>query len=701
MKDSAMPRKRRISLALAGILLITFIGLALRLYSITSYRPIEEDTGLHTYVVYDFLTNHSMFYRDMWSPQTQTPISFLLKAFSVSLFGYNQVGIRFMSVLLGTLTILLVYLLGKKLYSEGVGVVAAFIFAVDLPYVVEISRWGYDMSYFTPFVTLGIYFFACFYKDSTHKNLKIMVSGFFLGTASMMKLYALPVVGVVLVVLLFENFRSKRTLAQLRYFTVQLVHFLSGFMIIPLITFAFVFSIGAWNQYVFTVENGRLIALTFDEKIGRFSGFVDRLLPALLLSIPEMLLAFYYRKARLIPVLWLLIPVFSMFFVPNFIDSTFNFTSPAIMILAAATLVAAGRRIRKGFGSHSSNKTKLVSGLIVVALAVLLVQSYNSCQQWAGFLYSDNPQVTGQAEIADFIRANTRSSDLIFTTDASLAVLSQRTIAKVGTIKVAGFYPDLFGYDGVRYVGIPGYPQGIITPPDVLKAIQTQRPAIIILTKSGSVAFAAADQLIFNGDPKWNSTGIGPWLVRNYAFLKHLDNAYGSFDVWADIRPRTLVFEDFEEFNSSSGRFLTVKGFGENTSFSYSQEQDQPIYGNYSAKINYYLPEGENASVQLAVKLTQPTNLSSFDSLSVWVRGNGTPAAISFSLVDAHGNQANLLVRDLGFVGEHNFIASIPRQGEIDLSHTTEVRVSILSNSQSYYLSGTVYIDDFVFVGKT
>jgi hypothetical protein len=700
VKKSAVLRIPKMNRSILFILLITVAGFIARIYNISSFRPISEDTALHSYVVYDFLNNHLMFYRDIWSPQSQTPISFILKAFSFTLFGYTPLGIRFISVILGTLTIPLVYLLAKKLYDKRIGLVSAVIFAVDIPYAVEISRWGYDLSYITPFVTLGIYFFACFFKDTTHRNTKLLISGLFLGTASIMKLYALPVIGAVLIVLLFENFRSKRTLAQLRSFIIQLGYFFLGVMIIPIITIVFVYSVNAWNQYIFTLANERLITITLTEKIDRFMGFVSRLFPMLLLCLPAIFHAFLTRKTqRLIPALWLIIPASSMFFIPHFIDSTLYYTSPAVMILASVTLVAMAKRLWNDLRLHRPRKIKLAHPLILIFITVILILSFINYQHWGGFLYSDKPQVAGQAEIADFIKVNTHPPDMIFTTDVSLAVLSQRSVIKVGSIKVAGFYSDLFGYDGLKYVGIPGHPQGIITPLDVLHAIQTQRPKLVILTKSGSGTFAAVDYLIFNGDPKWNTTGIGPWLERNYVFLKHIDNSYGTFDVWVDRNPRTLVFEDFEEYNFSfTGRLLTIQTIGEKTSYSFSIEQNQPIYGNYSARINYNLPGGENAYVQLAMKNQQPIDLSSFNSISIWIREDETPNVVGVELVDANGSQIGVLTDNLNFAELRNFIIPMSQYRGVDLSRITEIRISIGNNSQPHDISGEVYIDEIILI---
>jgi hypothetical protein len=595
----------------------------------------------------------------------------------------------------------LIYLLAKKLYDKNIGLLATLIFAIDLPYVVEISRWGYDLSYITPFVTLGVYFLTSFYKDTASRNLKLVLSGFFLGTASIMKLYALPVVGVVFLVLLFESFRKKHTLKELRSFTIKLGFFFLGFAIIPIITLAFVFSINAWDQYVFTLQNGRLITLSLTEKIGRFSDFVNRLLPMLLLSIPEILFAFFVRKThRLITALWLLIPAASVFFIPNFIDSTLNYTAPAVMILASATVIAVGKKLWTDIKMHPPSRDKLVDGLIVLFVVIIIVQSFANYQSWGNFLYSDNPRVAGQAEVANFIRDNTSPSDAIFTTDVSLAVLAQRSVIKVGDIKVSGFYSDLFGYDGTKYVGVSGYPQGIITPTDVLQAIQTQKPRLVVLTKTGSGTFAAVDYLIFNGDPEWNNMGIGPWLERNYIFLKQIENSYGTFDIWTAGNPRTLMFEDFEGNNySSTGKLLTIETFGEKTSYSLNQERNQPIFGSHSARINYTLSGGEHSYVRLGVKTPQPTDLSSFNAIAVQLRGNETTTVFWFDIMDAQGNFAGAFGDDLKIAGLINLIVPLSIFDGVDLSRISEIWLSLDNNSQSHEVSGTVDIYEITLIG--
>jgi hypothetical protein len=128
-------------------------------------------------------------------------------------------------------------------------------------------------------------------------------------------------------------------------------------------------------------------------------------------------------------------------------------------------------------------------------------------------------------------------------------------------------------------------------------------------------------------------------------------------------------------------------------------EQNQPIYDNCSARINYKLPGEENASVQLIVKSQQSIDLLSFNSISMWVRGDETPDLVGVELVDANGSQIGVLAGNLNFAGLSNFIIPVSQYRRVDLSRITEIRISIDNNSQSQDTSGEVYIDEIMLVG--
>lgn len=73
------------------------------------------------------------------------PLVFLIQHFSIKLFGENTFAIRLPSVLAGLVSIFLLYLIGKRLYSNEIGLIAASLFALTANHV-WISRVGLQES---------------------------------------------------------------------------------------------------------------------------------------------------------------------------------------------------------------------------------------------------------------------------------------------------------------------------------------------------------------------------------------------------------------------------------------------------------------------------------------------------------------------------------------------------------------------------
>ncbi len=688
------------------VVIVVVLGFLLRVYNISNYRQIVEDEALHSYVSYEFQKNHLRLYIDIWSPQSQTPISFGLQALSFYLFGYNRFAVRFVSVALGTLTIPLVYFIGRKIYDREVGLFASIIYAVYLPYTVEIDRWGYDSSYITPFVVLGMYFLASFLKDIDHKNQKLFLSGFFLGTAFMLKLYSFPAILVSFTLILMMSLKIKSLRKKISSFLLSQIRFTLGLAVIPVATLVFLHSTGALEPYITAVMSGRMITISLEDKVTRLIGYFNRASFILALSVPIMIYGVASRdKRKLLLVLWYIVPLIILSLMPNFVDSIFHFTSPALAIMGAVTLV---HLLNEAFRCNQSRNFKFqylsnmrarrFSVIVILILTVVVCNAWTNFGYWYHFSYSSKPSVEGQVEISNFIMQNTNEFEKIFVTDASLAILSQRSIVMVGEIRIAGFYSDIFGYDYLTYVGIQDYPQGIITPEDVLQEIQFEKPKLIVSAERGT-AFVAADYLIWNGDPKWLTPGIGAWVLKNYRFLMKFDNAYGRYNIWIDQKPQILLFEDFEDFNSSTGKIWAIQTLGDKTGYSFSQERNHPIYGNGSAKINYLFSGEEHEYVRLSMKSQQTLDLTSFISISVWIRGDETQNVVSIGVVDTDGREEAVLAATLDFSGSRNFIVPLSSYEEIDLSRISEIRVLIDNNSVPHASIGEVYVDEIMFIG--
>jgi uncharacterized membrane protein len=121
-----IPRRHTILLTLAMILLF---GGFLRFYRIDGYGLWSDE-----FVTLQLAQNasYTSLIRDCFViPQPIPPLYFLLTKFFVNLLGPNEISLRLLSVLSGTLTIILIYFLGEELFDSTTGIYAALLFAIQ------------------------------------------------------------------------------------------------------------------------------------------------------------------------------------------------------------------------------------------------------------------------------------------------------------------------------------------------------------------------------------------------------------------------------------------------------------------------------------------------------------------------------------------------------------------------------------------
>ncbi len=124
------------------------------------------------------------------------------------IFGYNFMYGKYFSVSIALLSILLIYLIGKKLYHRSAGIVAALFFAVS-PDMVYPGRRVVQESLGIFLLLIAIYF-ATEYFDK-RKPVKILFCGIFLGLTVATKYIFIPsVIGVLVAVVLLSLPKSFR-----------------------------------------------------------------------------------------------------------------------------------------------------------------------------------------------------------------------------------------------------------------------------------------------------------------------------------------------------------------------------------------------------------------------------------------------------------------------------------------------------------
>lgn len=94
--------------------------------------------------------------------------TFLYSAWA-SIFGFSNIALRLLSTLLGLASIIVIYLFGKELYSEKVGLVAAFIASVSRYHTYGSNLVNTDTGHFIFTTSITILFFIMYLKRNNKK----------------------------------------------------------------------------------------------------------------------------------------------------------------------------------------------------------------------------------------------------------------------------------------------------------------------------------------------------------------------------------------------------------------------------------------------------------------------------------------------------------------------------------------------------
>ena len=106
------------------IFLLIILGFTLRALIGGHIAPSADETVYGTHAI-NFINSGAV------SNQNQSPLWFFLADFLYKIFGITLFSARLTSIIFSTLTILLVFLLGKELFNKKIAVLAAFLFTIS------------------------------------------------------------------------------------------------------------------------------------------------------------------------------------------------------------------------------------------------------------------------------------------------------------------------------------------------------------------------------------------------------------------------------------------------------------------------------------------------------------------------------------------------------------------------------------------
>ncbi|MGH7246212.1 MAG: ArnT family glycosyltransferase, partial [Candidatus Levyibacteriota bacterium] len=122
------------------------------------------------------------------------------------MFHVNLHNIRGLAVILGLLSICMVFLLGRELYGEKIGLLSAFLYAI-IPSIVVGSRLVENENFFIPFFLLSLFFTSRFIK--TKKKIFYCLSAIICGLLTLAKVpWATAAIASFLILLTLRMYKQ-------------------------------------------------------------------------------------------------------------------------------------------------------------------------------------------------------------------------------------------------------------------------------------------------------------------------------------------------------------------------------------------------------------------------------------------------------------------------------------------------------------
>jgi 4-amino-4-deoxy-L-arabinose transferase-like glycosyltransferase len=201
------------------IFLTCFLAFLLRVWQIDKNPPsLNWDEVSHGYNAYSILKTS----RDEWGISFPTifrafgdyklPVYVYLVALSEKIFGLNALGVRFPSILAGTLSVLFTFLLARRLFKkDSIAVLAAFLMAIE-PWSLFLSRVAVEANLASFFIIAGAYFFLVGLERREFQSVSLLFFGLSLFTYNSARVFV-----PLLVLGLFWIYRGEWQKVERRY----------------------------------------------------------------------------------------------------------------------------------------------------------------------------------------------------------------------------------------------------------------------------------------------------------------------------------------------------------------------------------------------------------------------------------------------------------------------------------------------------
>ncbi len=163
------------------LVLITVLAFGLRFYRVTENPPsLNWDEVSIGYNAYSVLKTG----RDEWGEsfpihfkafgEHKLPIQIYSSIPGIYMFGLNDLGVRVTPVIYGTLTVFLLFFLGRYLFkNDWIGLISAFFLAVS-PWHIHLTRGSFESATSVFYIVLGLIFLVKGFEDKKYLALAMV-----------------------------------------------------------------------------------------------------------------------------------------------------------------------------------------------------------------------------------------------------------------------------------------------------------------------------------------------------------------------------------------------------------------------------------------------------------------------------------------------------------------------------------------------
>jgi mannosyltransferase len=404
MNSNILIRKR----APVYLLMAIIIGLALRLYHLGKFGLWFDEAG-PAYIIKYLKTCYvlNIFHvdaTDIWKR------SFLILLKLWMRISYDDYSLRLFSVLWAILSIIMIYRVGKYIFSKEAGILSALLLSVS-PFHIYYSQelTCYSLSVFL--VLCSSYYFLRFLKSQRLLSACLYA----IATLGLVYTHHINLVFILTQNIFFYAFYSKDALLRRKWLRLQLILFL---LLIPwLVTVVSKFLLFTGSNTYYWIPKPDLRALLQTYMV--FSLGYHTYWPLQLIALGIFLyfsintLYYWHKKIEAYYLIfWMAIPVGSVWiisqFSPFYLHRTFLSVLPAFYLLSAPGIV--------------KTKRYLASGLIVIyaILAAVSLNNYyenrfNDYAYWGGKLrYPGVVPKKDFKQAAMYVAENFQQGDIIF-----------------------------------------------------------------------------------------------------------------------------------------------------------------------------------------------------------------------------------------------------------------------------------------------